>query len=111
MIRCHLCGLSFSPLEFRLHDCARTSLPRIGRITIKAPNQGYSLGLQYGFVYGKIHDRWLVWYCGSGVVVYVVPISRLDGLDESTAMNKCYELNGLSKYPDAATLDAIDATP
>lgn len=96
---------------------AKTKLyPGIGTVTINTPwrNHGYSLGLDYPYLYGKGLGRWLVWHRHTGIVVYIVPkINRQlwEGFEEQEAMDICYRLNGLSKLPSAEMLDAIDSTP
>lgn len=67
-------------------------------------NCGYSLGLKYPYIYAHDLEDWIVWHRETGIVASV---ERSEG-DADTA---CHMLNGLSKTPDAATLEAIDQTP
>jgi hypothetical protein len=66
---------------------------------------GYSLGLEHPFVYGKIHDVWMIWHRETGKVA-----CRWAPGWRSTAMRTCYAMNGIP-IGDAASRLAMDAVP
>ncbi len=79
-------------------------------------NVGFSLGLQYPYLFGRIGADWGVWHRHTGLIVYVAnePLSHPDQHDiinQGAARRECYRCNGVSEFPSAETLAEIDATP
>lgn len=100
----------------RLYFAFRDNPIHVSRITIKRPwrNMGFSLGLDYPYIYGQGFGHWLVWHRHTGVVAWIVPKVNpqlWEGFEEQEASIKCHALNGCTMQPDAETLDAIDSTP
>lgn len=93
-------------------------------MTVSHPyrNQGGSLGLQYPYVYGEVPDGCYagmigVWSRHTGIVIWGAkpdPVHHPDyqrqGMIEE-ASKACHAFNGVSEWPDAETIDAIDSTP
>jgi hypothetical protein len=73
-------------------------------------NSGYSLGLQYPWVYGRPGGLWEVWckYCN---VLHSVHEDDNDVLARFAAMDACHEANGLSQWPTQDVISAMDTTP
>lgn len=73
-------------------------------------NHGYSLGLQYPWLYGRHGEYWEVWcrYCN-----VLHSLHEDDNLifAEAAASKACHVANGLSEWPTQDVLAAMDATP
>lgn len=91
-MKCEYLFCSKAAVERPVTTDAAFSLPVYGRF-----NEGSSLGLQYPFIFSN--DR--VWCRHCGQIFY----------KGQNAMDRCYELNGAPKWPDAETLEEIDMTP
>ena len=78
---------------------------------IADPNHGYSSGLDYSYVYGKVMGYWMVWHRWDGEVVDVAPKKFDECLQRYEASKLADQWNQISSWPDAETITAIDATP
>lgn len=93
---------------------------RMKRGTGRFGNQGFSLGLEYDYIFGlrtvkSIGPRWQVWHRHTGEVIHSIkPSKNTLGFDfsEKVCSDACYRANGLE--PDAVSLETIaeiDNTP
>ncbi len=73
-------------------------------------NSGYSMGLEYPFIYNMEHEgvRWRVWNRDTGEIHSFVD-EKFPILNENRAYRKACELNGLN--PNVCDFAAIDSTP
>ncbi len=76
----------------------------------KRRNDGASLGLQYPYVSGRYARNLRIWHRHTGEVVFTGTEKNMI-LRENEVSKKLYELNGLSQYPDAEVIRAMDETP
>lgn len=85
-------------------------MKRVGdTIKKKFRNNGYSLGLEYPYIYYKHgQNKWIVWHRHTGEVVFVSTDKNVYA-GEKQASNECHRLNGLD--PNQVDVAAIDATP
>jgi hypothetical protein len=77
----------------------------------RAPfNSGYSLGLQYPWLFGRHGDHWEVWckYCN---VLHSLHEHDNEVLARFAAMEACHQANGLSQWPTQDVINAMDTTP
>ncbi len=83
---------------------------RVGDVIKKRlRNNGYSLGLEFPYIYYKHgQSQWIVWHRHTGEVVYISPSENIYEA-EKQASNECHRLNGLD--PNHVDVAAIDSTP
>lgn len=77
----------------------------------RAPfRSGYSLGLQYPWVFGRCGAFWEVWckYCN---VLHSLHEHDNEVLARYAAEDACHAANGLSPYPTQDVINAMDTTP
>lgn len=88
-------------IKFLTGEAITPEIDRFMQEAARSPfNNGNSLGLQYPWVFGS--DSVWCRYCGHVLSVH----------DNRWEISRaCHAANGLSEFPDAATIAAIDATP
>ena len=82
----------------------------LGTVPEPDRNGGYSLGLEYPYIYGDRGQGYEVWHRHTGAIVWRYAGDNLH-LAQHHASEVCHQRNGLSLYPGPETLAAIDATP